>query len=428
MRIFLDTIGCRLNQAEIEKFAVQFRAAGHTLVSSAGDADLVVINTCAVTMAAGSDSRQHIRQAARQGNAQIIVTGCLATLDGDKLLALPRVSDSIPNKEKDALVALALKEERVIQEPRLIGREPIPGKRERTRAFIKAQDGCDNHCTFCITRLVRGKARSSPTEEIIEDIQIAINGGAKEAVLSGVQLGSWGRDLHPKKNLADLVNIVLNKTTIPRVRLSSVEPWDLDEEFFGLWRDPRLCRQLHLPMQSGSAEILKKMGRKNTPESYFDIVEMARKVRPEIAITTDVLVGFPGEMEEHFSDTVKLIQNVQFAGGHVFTFSPRPGTGADSMENPIPKEVKKQRSLRIRELFTELAKKYQHQFIGINEAVLWEKCEKLSGIEYHVEGWTDTYIKVNSRSKSDLSNEISLVQLTQVTEEGMLGEIIEERI
>jgi threonylcarbamoyladenosine tRNA methylthiotransferase MtaB len=428
MRIFLDTIGCRLNQAEIEKFAVQFRAAGHTLVSSARDADLVVVNTCAVTMAAGSDSRQHIRQAARLGNAQIIATGCLATLDGEGLLALPRVTDSIPNVDKNELVAHVLKEAGILQPAQAVGREPIPGKRERTRAFIKAQDGCDNHCTFCITRLVRGRARSNSSEEILEDIKIAIDGGAQEAVLSGVQLGSWGRDLNPNKKLADLVHIILKETTIPRLRLSSVEPWDLDEEFFELWRDRRLCRQLHLPLQSGSAEILRKMGRKNTPGSYFALVEMARRVRPEIAITTDVLVGFPGETDEQFTETVKFIQEMQFAGGHVFSFSPRPGTGADLMENPIPKDVKKERSFQTRELFIELAKKYQRQFIGMNEPVLWEKCEQLSAGDFQVEGWTDTYIKVNARSECDLSNEISLVDLIELTDEGMKGKIVKDRL
>ena len=232
MKIYLDTIGCRLNQAEIEKFAVQFRAAGYSLVSTAAEADLVIVNTCAVTAEAGSDSRQRIRQAGKVGNAEIIATGCLSSLEGESLLKLPGVIQSVPNSEKDHLVESYLKKNGQTGNLLFPVRQPIPGRRERTRAFIKAQDGCDDHCTFCITRLVRGKSRSIPETEILTDIHSAMEGGSKEVVLSGVQLGSWGSDLIPRKNLTFLVQAILKETSIPRIRLSSVEPWDLEDDFF----------------------------------------------------------------------------------------------------------------------------------------------------------------------------------------------------
>jgi threonylcarbamoyladenosine tRNA methylthiotransferase MtaB len=424
MKIYLDTIGCRLNQAEIEKFAVQFRAAGHDLVGSAEDADLVIINTCAVTAEAGSDSRERIRQAGKAGKAQIIATGCLSTLEGETLIKLPGVIQNVPNSEKDSLVETFLKVNGQFIRPIVLDRKPIPGRRERTRAFIKAQDGCDNHCTFCITRLVRGKARSVPIVQILVDIHSAIVGGSKEVVLSGVQLGSWGSDLTPSRNLAYLVQTIINETTIPRIRLSSVEPWELKDDFFELWRDPRMCRQLHLPMQSSSNKILKMMGRKYTSEQYESLVKRVSEICPNFAITTDILVGFPGETEKDHLETMDFIQRIGFAAGHVFAFSPRPGTGADKLPDQISTVVKKKRSKEIRELFSTKMKEYHQLFLNQTLPVLWEQSEHQIEGEYLLEGWTDNYIRVIARNLADLHNEISQVKLVESRDERMFGEIV----
>ena len=262
MRIFLDTLGCRLNQSEIEAFANQFRAAGHILVGQPGEADLVVVNTCAVTAEAVSDSRQKIRQAERAGAGKIAVTGCWATLDQAGAAALAGVNTIIPNREKDFLVAdlLELPREQFDVEP--VAREPLPGIHLRTRAFIKVQDGCDNHCTFCITRLARGPSRSRSIKDVVVDIQAALRGGTQEVVLTGVQMGAWGKDFLPQQHLADLIRAILADTDVRRLRLSSLEPWDLDESFFLLWQDSRLCPHLHLPLQSGSRTILTRMARR----------------------------------------------------------------------------------------------------------------------------------------------------------------------
>ena len=426
MKIYLDTIGCRLNQAEIEKFAVQFRTAGHDLVGTAAEADLVIVNTCAVTAEAGSDSRQCIRQAARAGKAEIIATGCLSTLEGGALLQLPGVIGNVPNSEKDSLVENLLKTRRLPLNMPLVDRQPIPGRRERTRAFIKAQDGCNNHCTFCVTRLVRGKARSIPESEILTDIASAMEGGVKEIILSGVQLGAWGSDFLPPKKLADLVQVILKQTSIPRIRLSSVEPWDLDDSFFRLWENPRMCRQLHLPLQSGSNKILKGMGRKYNSGEYEGLVVKARSICPAIAITTDILVGFPDEDERDHHETVDLIKRIGFATGHVFPFSPRPGTGAEKLPNQIPTAVKKDRSREVRELFSQLIAKYHQQFLGEEKQVLWEQSEFQEDGKFLLEGWTDNYIKVITTFRIDLHNEISSVKLVESRNEKMYGEISEK--
>jgi threonylcarbamoyladenosine tRNA methylthiotransferase MtaB len=424
MKIFLDTIGCRLNQAEIEKFAVQFRTAGHDLVGTASEADLVIVNTCAVTAEAGSDSRQRIRQAGRTAKTQIIATGCLSTLEGDLLLKIPGVIQNIPNSQKDNLVETILQAKGLPAKGSILERHPIPGRRKRTRAFIKAQDGCDNHCTFCITRLVRGKSRSVPVKEILADIHSAMEGGSKEVVLSGVQLGSWGTDLTPRKNLASLVQTVMKETMIPRLRLSSVEPWDLEDDFFELWKNPCMCRQLHLPLQSGSDKILKLMGRKYSREQYENLVKRAREKCPSIAITTDILVGFPGETEVDHQETLDFIKRIGYSAGHVFTFSPRPGTGADKLPDQIPSFVKKNRSREMRDLFDEKMKKYHQLFLNEKMAVLWEQSEHQIEGDYQLEGWTDNYIRVFARNKINLHNEISQVKLIESRDERMFGEIV----
>jgi threonylcarbamoyladenosine tRNA methylthiotransferase MtaB len=268
MKVFLDMVGCRLNQSEIERYARQFRLAGHSLTSDAELADLIVINTCTVTAAAASDSRQKIRRAARTGAKQIIVTGCFATLNPRETAELPRVSQVIGNLEKDDLVPMVLNIPASLFDRTSIQREPIPGTRLRTRAFIKVQDGCDNRCTYCITTLARGKGRSRPIIDILADIHSALDGGSQEIVLTGVHLGSWGYDFYQPSRLENLVRTILDDTDTPRLHLSSLEPWDISPNFFELWQNSRLCRHLHLPLQSGSGATLRRMGRKVTPGAF----------------------------------------------------------------------------------------------------------------------------------------------------------------
>ncbi len=423
MKIFLDTVGCRLNQSEIESYARQFRAAGHTVTPTPGEADLVVVNTCTVTNAAASDSRQKIRQAARSGATEIVVTGCWSTLEPQSAVSLPSVSKVIPNADKDTLVSdlLQVPEETFDLEP--LARQPLPGARLRTRAFIKVQDGCDNRCTFCITTLARGAGRSRPLEDVLDDVKWALDGNTQEIVLTGVHLGSWGVDLSPNLHLQDLVAYILKNTNLPRLRLSSLEPWDLDADFFNLWEDARLCRHLHLPLQSGCEATLRRMARKTTPESYTRLVESARAVVPDIAITTDIIVGFPGESSEEFAESLAFVRQMGFSGGHVFTYSARPGTAAANLPNQVPFAERKERNAQMRTVLAESASAYQGNFLGKTLPVLWESASALGPDGWHLNGITDNYLRVYALAPTQLWNQITPVHLTGIDANGFQGQL-----
>ena len=424
MKIYLDTIGCRLNQSEIEAYARQFRAAGHALVASPDQADLVVINTCTVTAEAASDSRQKIRQAARAGVEEIVVTGCWSTLNPQQAAALPGVRYVVPNAVKDTLVPdlLHIPVDAFDLEP--VEREPIPGARLRTRAFIKIQDGCNNRCTFCVTALARGGGHSRPVAEVLADIRAALRGSAQEIVLTGVHLGSWGHDFAPSQRLHTLVQAILKQTEVPRLRLSSLEPWDLDENFFRLWEDPRLCRHLHLPLQSGCTVTLQRMARKTRPDAFAALVAAARAAIPDVAITTDIIVGFPGEDEAEFTESLAFVHAIQFAGGHVFTYSERPGTAAARMTPRVPHPIRKERHARMRTVLDEAATIYQRRFMEKELGVLWESATTLGPQGWELSGLTDNYLRVSTLSPRRLWNKISPVRLTAITAEGIQGIIV----
>ena len=335
MKIFLDSIGCRLNQSEIEKISLQFRAEGHEIVSDPSIADIVVVNTCAVTSAASSDSRSKIRNAAFSGSAKIVATGCYASIDASAVASLPSVNWVVPNSEKDSLVSKILGMDKKIPLSHF-PRKTLPGIHKRTRAFIKVQDGCDNFCTFCITRIARGKSHSISEAEIFEDIHSALEGGAKEIVLTGVNLGSWGKDFEFKKSLSNLITEIVEKYSPPRIRLSSLESWHIDDELIESMALPGFCSHLHLPLQSGSDETLRRMGRRTSVKDYSSTLDKLRNHFPGIAITTDIMVGFPDENNKEFKDSFNFVREMEFSGGHVFSFSPRPGTSAEKLAGSIP--------------------------------------------------------------------------------------------
>jgi threonylcarbamoyladenosine tRNA methylthiotransferase MtaB len=440
LKIFLDTIGCRLNQAEIEAMARQFRSAGHEIVPSAAEADLAVVNTCSVTSEAASDSRTAIRRAKRQGAGGVVATGCWVTLEPEKAAAISGVTRIVPNRQKDSLTADLLglplqtpatgSAQAFDLEP--LARQPLPGLHQRTRAFIKAQDGCNNACTFCITTLARGASRSRPPEEILADVNAALKGGAQEVILTGVHLGSWGLDFSIPSRLSNLVSALLTYTSVSRLRLSSLEPWDLDAAFFNLWSDPlasrgvnsRLCRHLHLPLQSGSASVLRRMARKTTPESFATLVRSARAAIPEVAITTDIIAGFPGETDEEFAETLDFVQSMHFAGGHVFSYSSRPGTPAARMKAQVRGQTVKTRSAILREALAESERQYHRQFIGKTIQVLWEATSTLTNEGWQIEGLTDNYIRVTALAPQPRWNKLDMVQLTELSENGLLGKLI----
>jgi threonylcarbamoyladenosine tRNA methylthiotransferase MtaB len=423
MNIYLDSVGCRLNQSEIETFARQFRAAGHHLVASPDLADLVVVNTCTVTAAAASDSRQRIRQAARSGSPQVVATGCWATLETGQAASLPGVSQVITNLDKDRLVPIVLGSPPEVFDLEFIERYPVPGARQRTRAFIKVQDGCDNRCTFCITTLARGDSRSRLIPEVLSDVRAALRGGAQEIVLTGVHLGAWGADLQPVDRLEGLVLAILAGTTTPRLRLSSLEPWDLQPGFFDLWQDPRLCHHLHLPLQSGCTATLRRMARKTTPDSFAALLQGARAAIPHISITTDIIVGFPGETEAEFAESLEFVRQMRFAGGHVFTYSERPGTAAARMPGHVPHPERKARNLQMQSVLAESESSYQQAFMGMQLDVLWESAAQNSSQDWVLSGLTGNYLRVHAHAPTLLWNQITPVKLTALSGHGLVGTV-----
>jgi threonylcarbamoyladenosine tRNA methylthiotransferase MtaB len=423
MRIYLDTVGCRLNQSEIETYARQFRAAGHQLVADPARADLAVVNTCTVTAAAAADSRKKIRAMGRAGVTQVVVTGCWSSLEPQKATALPGVQAVISNHEKDILVptVLGVPVEDFELEP--IQRRPIPGARARTRAFIKVQDGCDNRCTFCITTVARGSGRSRPVPAVLADIQAALAGGTQEIVLTGVHMGSWGLDLPASQDLGRLVEAILVHTDVPRLRLSSLEPWDIAPDFFALWQDARLARHLHLPLQSGCAATLKRMARKTTPLAYARLLAEARQAIPEVAITTDLIVGFPGESQAEYQRSLAFVNQMGFARGHVFTYSERPGTAAARMPDPVPYPERKARNAEMRAVFEGMERAYRQTFVGSQLQVLWERARDLGQGSWELSGLSDNYLRVTAIATEPHFNRIDRVQILANGDDGLLGKI-----
>jgi threonylcarbamoyladenosine tRNA methylthiotransferase MtaB len=341
-----------------------------------------------------------------------VATGCWATLYPEDALELPGVTDVVLNDRKDELASdlLSLSPE-ALSDLALV-RTPLPGQRARTRAFIKVQEGCDNHCTFCLTRLARGKSRSRSCIAIREDIRAALAGDAKEIVLTGVQLNAWGRDFTPPLGLSVLLRDVLAMDGVRRVRLSSMEPWDFDLNMLALWEDERLCPHLHLSLQSGHDRILHAMGRPITTDEITALVGRIRQAIPDVALTTDIIAGFPGETEEEFQITKDFIRRIGFAGGHVFTYSPRPGTAAVKMKGRVPHQVAKARNAALRQVFAESGRAYRRAFIGRILPVLWESSEKDEGGRWRVSGLTGNYMRVHARAEQDLWNRISTVRIT----------------
>ena len=327
MRIFLDQIGCRLNYSEIETMAGRLREAGHVTVNSPEQAQVVIFNSCAVTAAAGRKSRQRVLTLSKLNpQVRIAVTGCWATLEPQRVADLPNVAMVVDNEQKDLLHTLLEPWSAELDDPSDLARMLPDGnpfahleaageiesehRRARTRAFIKVQDGCNNKCTFCIVTVARGESRSRTVDSIVEEIQQHCENGVQEAVLTGVHLGSYGRDLAGGQgsDLKELARAVLADTDIPRLRLSSLEPWELADGFFDLWQQwpERLCPHLHLPLQAGTDKQLRQMARRCTTESYRRLVADARQAIPDLIITTDLIVGFPGETEADFAAGLRL--------------------------------------------------------------------------------------------------------------------------
>jgi threonylcarbamoyladenosine tRNA methylthiotransferase MtaB len=337
--------------------------------------------------------------------------------------ALPGVTQIVDNLDKDRLVPLALKAdlpESFDREP--LDREFVAGAMGRTRAFVKVQDGCDNRCTFCVTTIARGAGRSRPAAEVVREIQMLAAAGYQEAVLTGVHLGSYGHDRQERDGLARLIEMILEQTPVLRLRLSSLEPWDVSPEFFDLWENPRLCRHLHLPLQSGCDATLKRMARRTSQGSFRALVVAARSRIPDLAISTDVIVGFPGETDAEFNLSATFVREIEFMKLHVFRYSRRAGTAAARMAGQVSEEVKKERSARLLELSDQGAQRFHEHFAGREVEVLWEHITGSSNAGFHNSGLTDHYLRVDMVAPVVLTNSITRVRLTAITDRGLSAE------
>ena len=408
MKVHLRMLGCRLNQSEIDAMARQFEAQGHQIVDDPTQADWAVVNTCAVTQDASRSSRKLVRQLHRDNTtAQITVTGCHAQLAPDETAALPGVVRVVGNADKDDLVAFVSGQPLPLFDVEPLNRDAAAGWAGRTRAFVKVQDGCDNACTFCITTVARGAGRSRPHEEIVAEVQRLHELGYREAVLTGVHLGSYGHDLGQPDALRALVSDILARTDMPRLRLSSLEPWDLAPDFFDLWQDPRLCRHLHLPLQSGCDATLRRMARHTNQRAFRELVESARARVPDLCITSDVIVGFPGETDDEFAISEAFIAEMQFAGLHVFRYSKRPGTPAARMRGHLPEDVKRERAARLHALAATMERQFAGRFVGRMADVLWEHVAGATEDGFINVGYTDSYVRVRCIHPRVLTNHIT---------------------
>lgn len=372
MQVALKALGCRLNEAELERWAAGFQAAGHRLTQRVEEADVVVVNTCAVTGEAVKKSRQLLRRARRcNAQAKLVVSGCYATLQPE-IEQDEDIDLLVSNADKERLVAIVRQKLALESAPDPAARAPAAAlfARGRNRAFVKAQDGCRHQCAFCIVTIARGAERSRPSADIVAEINGLRCQGIKEAVLTGVHLGGYGRDL--KTDLPALIETILAETTLPRLRLGSVEPWALSERFFNLFDNPRFMPHLHLPLQSGNDAVLRRMRRRGGSAAFAALARMARERVPAMNLTTDVIAGFPGETDEEWRQTMAFCRRLGFSHIHVFPYSPRAGTRAARLPDQTPAEVKQRRCQQLQALARQLRRDFARRWVGRSFPVLVE--------------------------------------------------------
>jgi threonylcarbamoyladenosine tRNA methylthiotransferase MtaB len=435
----LYTLGCKVNQAETREWAATLGRAGVELVPFDGPADLYIVNTCTVTHMGDRKSRQVVRQAERANpDASIVVTGCYAEVAPNEVAQLPGVDLVVGTQSKETLV-------RTLTERGMVAGSDtdawmhaserdgwitlMPAIERRARAFVKVQDGCDWHCTYCIVPRARGHQRSRSIDALVEQVRLLHDLGYKEAVLTGVQIGAYGRDWDSDArrirrdsgpNLTALVERLLEETDIPRIRLSSIQPQDWPDGLLDLWADPRMCRHIHLPLQSGSDSVLKRMGRRYRRSDFRDLVERLRVVMPDLALTADIMVGFPGETDAEHAESMAFCEEIGFFELHIFRYSARPQTAATRLAGEVRANVKKERSQEMHTLGRSLSEHYRQRFLGQRAEVLWEEPVETSGGNRWT-GLTDNYLRVWAQGDELGEGSLSHVLLQSLVAEGFWG-------
>lgn len=419
VKVVLSTLGCKLNQAETELLARRLKQAGYRVLPPGNKADVYILNSCTVTHIADRKSRRLLRAWHRQNpSALIVATGCYARRAPHELASIEAVNVVAGNKEKADLIEWLEKHTQLVTDTgaaNYVLGKPEPGA--RNRAFIKVQVGCNNLCTYCIVPLVKGRETSLPAEQIVAEVRERTNSGYREVVLTGTEIGTYH---NAGIDLKQLIKRILSETDIPRLRLSSLQPPEISPELVNRWHDGRLCRHFHLSLQSGSDSVLRRMKRRYSIADYREALALIRSRLPEVAVTTDIIVGFPGETEAEFEESYQLCQKLGFARIHVFPYSKRSGTVAARMPAQVSVKAKKERSQRMLTLAGDSARNFRNKHLCKVMSVLWEQGDG-NGVW---SGLSDNYIRVYTRSTAGLTNEITDVKLEKLWRDGVWGEVL----
>lgn len=420
------TLGCKVNQFETELMEGLFKQKDYKVVPNDEKADIYVINTCSVTSFADKKSRQLIRRSARLNeNAVIAVTGCYAQAASDKVAEITGVKVVLGTNNRHQIVDFveaAMNDGEIhngvtdIMKARDFEDIPMLEVPARTRAFLKIQEGCTNFCSYCIIPFTRGPVRSRKLASVKSEAEKFLSMGFKEIVFTGIHLGAYGRDFHDGTTLADAARTVLELDGLQRLRLGSLESIELSEELLTMVREnPKFSHHLHLPLQAASDYVLKRMNRHYNREEFRKLIENVKNAIPGVAISTDIIVGFPGETEEMFAESLDYIRSLGFSRVHVFPYSPREGTPAASMPDQIPDNIKKERVHRLQQVAEEMTRAFHEQYLGTKQKVLWETRTK--GV---TDGVTDTYIRIYTKADV-IPGEITEVKLERLYEDGVWG-------
>lgn len=423
------TLGCKVNQAETAAMRQLFEKAGYSPVDFDSTADVYVINTCTVTNLGDRKSRQAARRARRRNPAAVVVvTGCYAQISPEEVMAIPEVDLVVGTHARESLPRLAEEARngrfnyvRPLTEKQGFENLPAAQAGERTRAFLKVQEGCRQFCSYCIVPYARGPLYSSPAKATIQEAERLAREGFLEIVLTGVHLGSYGTDLPDKPALSDLLAGLIRVEGIKRIRLSSLEPTEITPALVEVMAaEPKICPHLHIPLQSGDDAVLKRMNRKYAASDFLCLVQWLRSAIPDLALTTDVIVGFPGETGDNFGRTVAVIRHAGFSRLHVFPFSPRRGTPAACFPDQVPSRVKEERSRHLIKLGKELAARFNARFIGQKAEVLFEE-EARPGVWA---GLTPHYVRVEVTSPLEVRGRLAEVLVTGTSRDFLWGKLL----
>lgn len=425
------TLGCKVNQTETAALRKLMEGAGYETVAFSDEADVYLINTCTVTHLGDRKSRQAIRRARRANpEAVIVVTGCYAQVSPDDVMAIPDVDLVVGTHSRDRLPSLVegAKKERLncvapLEEKPGFEQLPAAQSGERTRAFLKVQEGCRQFCSYCIVPYARGPLYSRPPGEAAAEAARLAAEGYREIVLTGVHLGSYGAELPGNVALSDLISRLVPIAGITRIRISSIEPTEITPDLVEtILANKKVCRHLHVPLQSGDDDVLRRMNRRYDSGEFLYLTRWLRAQIPGLALTTDVMAGFPGETDAQFENTLELVRQCRFSRLHVFKYSPRAGTPAAKFPGQVPHPVKEERSRRLTALGKELAQEYNRQFIGETVDVLFE--EKAG--QTRLAGLTEHYIRVTAKAAENLLGKTVPVLITKEEKDGLSGRLTEK--